>query len=93
MAVIRLQPPDPFNFRNPDNWLRWKNRIQQFRDASGLSSESESKQVSTFLYCLGNKAESVLASTGITPDDRKEHDKVLERDDGFFQVRKNVIYE
>ena len=69
MAVIRFQPPDPFNFRNLDIWLRWKNRFQQFRDASGLSSESESKQVSTFLYCLGNKAESVLASTGITPDD------------------------
>ena len=91
--MIRLQPPDPFNFRNPDDWPRWKNRFQQFRDASGLSSESESKQVSTFLYCLGEEAESVLASTGVTPDDRKEYDTVLEKVDGFFQVRKNVIYE
>ena len=91
--AIRLQPPDPFNFRNPDDWPRWKNRFQQFRDASGLSSESESKQVSTFLYCLGEEAESVLASTGTTQDDRKEYTKVLEKVDGFFQVRKNVIYE
>ena len=67
--MIRLQPPDPFNFRNPHDWPRWKNRFQQVRDASELSSESDSKQVSTFLYCLGEEAESVLASTAITPDD------------------------
>ena len=93
MAMIRLQPPDPFNFRNPDDWPRWKNRFQQFGDASGLSSESESKQVSTFLYCLGEVAESVLASTGTAQDDRKKYKKVLEKVDGFFQVRKNVIYK
>ena len=85
--------PEPFNFRNPDDWPRWKSRFQQFRDASGLSTESSSKQVSTFLYCLGEEAESVLASTGVTPDDRKDYAKVLEKVDEFFQVRKNVIYE
>ena len=91
--MIRLQPPEPFNFRNPDDWPRWRNRFQQFRDASGLSTETASKQVSTFLYCLGEEAESVLASTGITPDDRKDYSKVLEKVDGFFKVRKNIIYE
>ena len=64
--MIRLQPPEPFNFHNSDKWPRWKSRFQQFRDASGLSTESSSKQVSTFLYCLGEEAESVLASTGVT---------------------------
>ena len=93
MAMIHLQPLDPLNFRNPDNWPHWKSRFQQFRDASGLSSESASKQVSIFLYCLGEEAESVLASTGTTPDDWKDYDKVLEKVDGFFQVHKNVIYE
>ena len=93
IAMIRLQPPEPFNFRNPDDWPRWKSRFQQFRDASGLSTESSSKQVSTFLYCLGEEAESVLASTGVTTDDRKDYATVLEKVDGFFQVRKNVIYE
>ena len=91
--MIRLQPPEPFNFRNPDDWPRWRNRFQQFRDASGLSTETASKQVSTFLYSLGEEAESVLASTGITPDDRKDYSKVLEKVDGFFKVRKNIIYE
>ena len=68
--MIQLQPPNPFNFRNPDNWPLWKNRFQYFREAPGLSSESKSKQVSTFIYCLGEEAEFVLASTGITPDNQ-----------------------
>ena len=50
MAKIRLPPPDPFDFRNPDDWRRWKRRFQQFREASGLSGESASKKISTLLY-------------------------------------------
>ena len=75
--MIRLQPPEPFNFRNPDDWQHWKSRFQQFRDASGLSTEGSSKQVSTFLYCLGEEAKSILASTGVTTDDRKDYATVL----------------
>ena len=30
MALLRLQPPEQFNFKNPDNWPRWKRRFQQF---------------------------------------------------------------
>ena len=93
MAEIRLQPPQCFNFRNPDDWPRWKRRFQQFREASGLDVAAETKQVSTFLYCLGEEAEAVLASTNATADERKEYKKVIEKFDSFFQVRKNVIYE
>ena len=93
MAQIRLEPPEPFNFRKPDDWPRWKRRFQQFREASGLSGESVAKQISTFLYCLGEEAEAVLSSTNATTEDRKDYKKVLEKFDSFFQVRKNVIYE
>ena len=93
MAGIRLQPPEPFNFRNPDDWQRWKRRFQQFREASGLDESAETKQVSTLLYSLGEEAEAVLALTNVTDAERKEYKKVLEKFDSFFQVRKNVIYE
>jgi len=93
MAQIRLQPPDPFNFRDPEDWPRWKRRFQQFRVASGLVEEDAVKQISTFLYCLGEEAEAVLTSTNATEDDRKDYDLVLAKFDEFFQVRKNVIYE
>ena len=93
MAQIRLQPPDPFNFRNPDDWPRWKRRFQQFREASGLSEAAALKQTSTFLYCLGEEAEAVLSSTNATAEERADYDSVLAKFDSFFRVRKNVIYE
>ena len=57
MASFRLESPECFNFSIPDGWSRWKCRFWQFRAASGLSDEDETKQVSTLLYCLGEGAE------------------------------------
>ena len=74
MAEIRLQPPEPFNFRNPDDWQRWKRRFQQFREASSLDESTQTKQVSTLLYCLGEEAEAVLASTNTSEEERKQYD-------------------
>ena len=93
MAEIRLQPPEPFNFRNPDDWQRWKRRFQQFREAAGLDESAQTKQISTLLYCLGEEAEAVLTSTNATAEERKDYKKVLDKFDSFFKVRKNVIYE
>ena len=53
MAHIRLEPPPPLDFTEADAWPRWKKRFEQFRVASGLCNEDESRQVSTLLYCLG----------------------------------------
>ena len=66
MAQIRLQTPDSFNFKEPEEWPRWKRRFEQFQVALGLKGEDAEKQVSTLLYCLGEEAEAVLASTNIT---------------------------
>ena len=93
MAEIRLQPPDSFNFRNPDDWPRWKRRFAQFRDASGLGEQAGSKQVNTLLYCLGEEAEPVLASTGATAEDRANYDATIAKFDSFFNVRHNEIFE
>ena len=93
MANVRLQPPAPFNFRNPDEWPRWKRRFEQFRTASGLADEAQPRQVSALLYCLGEEADDVLTSTNISEDDRKVYDSVLSKFNDFFKVRKNTISE
>ena len=92
-GMAYIQPPDPFDFRNPDDWPRWRRRYQQFCEAYGLSDESASKQISTFLYCLGEEAESVLASMNATAEDRRDFDRTIARFDAYFKVRKSVIYE
>ena len=90
---IQLQPPETFNFRTPDDWPRWLQRFDQFRVASGLADAAQAQQVSTLLYCLGEEAESVLASTNITAEQRRNYDDVITRFQDFFKVRRNVIFE
>ena len=93
MASIRLQPPESFDFKRPDKWPRCKKWFQQFRSASTLDGEAEDRQVNTLLYCMGEEAENVLSSTGISDEDRKKYDKVVEKFDLYFAVRCNVIFE
>ena len=94
MANVRLQPPEPFNFKCPDEWPKWKRRFEQFRTASGLAvDEDQTRQVSTLLYCLGGEADDVLTSTNITEEERKQYASVLKKFDDFFKVRRNVIFE
>ena len=91
--LLNLQPPPSFDFATPDDWPRWRRRFEQFRSASDLSTAAAGKQIGTLLYCLGEEAESVLISVNATADDRKDYDKVLQLFDGYFQVRRNVIFE
>ena len=91
---ISLKSPVAFNFRKPDEWPQRLKRFEQFRLASGLSEEkNEGKQISTLLYCLGEEAESVLASTHITLEEKQKYDTVVAKLNGYFKVRKNVIFE
>ena len=93
MTSTRLPPPGEFNFSKPDEWPKWRRRFEQYRGASGLDAESESRQVDTLLYCLGDEADSVLASMNISSDDKKKYEKVIEKFDSYFRVRRNVIFE
>ena len=86
MATIRLETPEAFDFKNPDDWARWKARFKQFRLASGLSTESETRQVSTLLYCMGQDADNVLTSTNISDKDREKYTSVMAKFEEFFKV-------
>eukprot|EP00731_Ephydatia_muelleri_P010292 Em0005g878a len=45
MASIRLNPPEPFDFKQPDQWEKWRRSFEQFRVASGLSSEKKTESL------------------------------------------------
>ena len=85
-----LQHPPPFDFKAPDGWPRWKRRYLQFQEASAVKKD---RQVSTFLYCMGEEANDVLASTNISVEDSKKFEAVLAAFDDYFGVRNNVIFE
>jgi len=64
MVTCSLCPPALFNFRQPEEWKKWKSCFEQYCLASGLSKESAERQVSSLLYCMGPEdAEAILATT------------------------------
>ena len=93
MSIVRLEPPEKFNFAKPDEWPRWWKRYLQYRSASGLATEDVTRQVDTLLYCMGEEADSVLSSTDITAEQRQDHAAVLSKLDSYFEVRRNVVFE
>ena len=93
MACLGFSPPEPFNFRRPDDWMKWKRHFECFRLASGLAKEDEVRQVSTLLYCMGDQADSVLTSTKIATKDRLKYNSVMSKFDKYCKVRQNVILE
>ena len=45
------------------------------------------------LYCMGEDAEDVLASTDIKEDEKADYKIVLDKFDAYFKIRRNIIFE
>ena len=93
MAEIRLQAPDPFNFKTPDEWPKWRKRFEQFQVASALDGKAAAKQINTLLYCMGEKSEALLDSMNVTDEEKQDYAVVLAKFDVFFKFRSNIIFE
>ena len=68
---VPLLPPEGFDFAHPDSWTRWTKRFECYRLASGLSEKDEVIQVSTQIYTMGDKAEEIFDSFGLSETDAK----------------------
>jgi len=88
MASLHLDPPSSFDFKHPNKWPSWKWQFEQFRLALGFASESDERQVSMLLYCMGEEAEGIFASTNISAEDKKKYNSVIAKFYTFFKVRK-----
>ena len=71
MSQLQLKPPDLFDLKAPDDWPRWQQLYKQFHVAVGLMDANKMQQMSTLLYCIGEEAESMLSTTGVTANERK----------------------
>ena len=93
MSNVTIQPPEPFDTKSPSTWPRWKKRFERYRIASSLNEKSGETQVSTLIYAMGPEAEDTLASFGLSDDESKDYDDVMNKFDGYFVQRKNPIFE
>jgi len=88
-----VQCPDQFDFSTPGDWPKWKRRFQRYRKASGLTAKTDEEQVDTLIYLMGDQADDVLLTLGLTEGDKTKLQKVLDAFEKYFIVRRNVIYE
>ena len=93
MASYQVSPPKSFNFSKPEEWPSWIRRFQRFRVASGLSEKSSENQVNTLVYTMGDAADDILASLGLTEEEKKTYDTVVAKFQGHFVKKRNVIFE
>jgi transposase InsO family protein len=93
VALFQVKNPEPFNFSSPSEWPKWRKRFERFRIASGLNTKGEEEQVNMLIYLMGDQADDILLSFQLSADDQKKYKAVIDKFEGHFVLRRNVIYE
>jgi len=88
-----FKPPEPFPFSKPNEWPRWKQTFQRFRNCSKLNQDDEEVQIDSLIYTMGPQAETIYSQLNLTEDESKQYNTVLQKFDEYFQPQKNVIFE
>ena len=92
IGKIKINKNEGFNFIQ-DDCPRWIRRFERFRKGSGLQSKSEENQVNALIYVMGDKADDILNSFGLSDDERKVYRTVKEKFDDYFEPQRNVIFQ
>ena len=79
-----ITPPGKFDFRQPESWTRWLRRFDRYLEASGLSNKSEERQVSALIYAMGDEADEILYTFGLSDVNRKRYKTVAEKFSSHF---------
>ena len=92
VANYQVPPPEKFGFK-PEDWTRWIRRFEIFRKATGLDQKSGENQVNTLIYSMGEAADDIMVSSGLTADDAKQYELVKNRLESHFIVKRVIIFE
>ena len=92
MAVFNITSPEPFSFTKPDNWEKWIRRFDRFRMSTGLAEKSQSDQVNTLIYSMGDQAEDILLSFRLSEEEAKTYSTVVEKFQNHFVRRRLKRY-
>ena len=70
---------------------KWKIRFHRYHLCSGLSHRSQSEQVSTLLYAMGDVADDILSILRID-ETTTSYTELIDLMDGYLNARKNIIF-
>ena len=92
MASYQVPPPEKLNYK-PEEWSRWIKRFERFQKANRLDQKDGKSQVNTLIYLMGEKADDIVVSFGLTTEEAKQHSVVKGKFEAHFVVKRNVIFE
>ena len=78
---------------NLSSGKRWLRRFQRFRQASDLTSKSKETQVNLLIYSMEEEADGILYSFGLSNNNRKKYNTVLNKFEDHFVKWRNLIYK
>ena len=90
---FQISTPERFSFTNPEEWPKWVRRFERYRLASGLYNRSAEVQMNALIYHMGDQANDILTSFGLSDGDKKKYDVVKEKFEKHFIKHQNKIYE
>ncbi len=91
-ATFSIQPPKPFDFSKPQEWVKWIQKFERFRSESNLHENSDENQVNTFIY-MGDEADDILQGLPLADTDNTKYSEVKAGFEAHFMGKRHVIYE
>ena len=91
-----FKPPEPLSLEGnlSENWRRWKQRFEFYRDASGISGKEEKTQAATLLHVVGAEALEVYNNFTWDKDgDNMKVKQIMAKFEAYCNPRKNVTWE
>ena len=91
-----FKPPEPLSLEGnlSENWRRWKQRFELYRDASGISGKEEKTQAATLLHVVGAEALEVYNNfTWDNDGDNMKVEQIMAKFEAYCNPRKNVTWE
>ena len=91
--MLKLSPPEKFDFSKPLDWPDWKQNFLRFRLATKLHKEEGAVQVSALIYTMGREAEHVYKSFTLAAEgDDAKFDVILAKFDEHLVPKRNIIH-
>lgn len=93
-SMAKFHAPEAFDFTAPIEWPDWFQRFSRYRLATKLNKEEDIVQISALIYAMGRQGEHIFKSLVFeTAGDEDKYEKVVEKLNGYFIPKRNVIHE
>ena len=92
----RLHYPETLSYQGniSENWRKWKQGLELYFIASGISDKAEETKAAIFLHLAGQDAREVFNTfMWETIGDDKKVDKIIEKFESYCTPRKNITWE